>query len=287
MRVEDITQYLSSQRVEDKNAATHMVTQPAMSLKVDDGADAQEQFAKFVYEANRLKDPIAVREVMTPIFALHFNIEIRGQAPEALVKNVAGAIGKGLSEYFPSFNDLTTVIYQAKLDDMVKSQVVFPDLLVDVDRTRMLRTAIVEHLTQKTNIGTEIQKAHPTNDCAQLIKEVDSRNGIEVPLGATTRIPMATKEAPLNPLAVAKISKQAVSPLAAPNDRFQWVAMGLKRRDQANKEYRTMTEWIEPRAYQKGPKGGEGSSGKSSGGSTGAPTAPRTGYSGGGDKHGK
>jgi len=283
MRIEDVKDFLQSKQIEGKAEATHISVVPAMSLKLGDDDDSREQLSKFVYEANRLKEPVALREVLTPAFALHFAIELKGDANDGHVKQVAAFIGKSLATFFPTFEDYTTVIYVAKLTEGVKGQVVFPDVVVDIDRARQVRAAIVESAVG-TQMSIDLSRLHNENSMSTIIKEMDIKSGAEVPLAATTRVPVNTAEAAMNPLALAKISKQAVAPLSAPTDRWNWVMMGLKRRDRTT--FRALTEWNPPRQFQKGAKGGGGSSGKSTGQGA-APSQPRSGYSQGGDKQGK
>merc|ERR1719181_644004 len=161
------------------------------------------------------------------------------------------------------------LIYVAELGDVVKGQVVFPDLLVNEERYGQLRSAMIDKFCGKgMGIDRKLMELHSGNNVGCVVKPLDKLNGVEMPLCATTRLPAKTPEAPLNPLAMASIRDGVVSPAPqlSAEERWRWVHSGLKRRDQSNPTYRQMTEWVAPRQYRKGG-GGEGSSGKSSGGS--------------------
>jgi hypothetical protein len=293
MRPEDIHEYMAAKRIEAKGDATHVLLSAApLSLKIGDGTADQEQLARFVYEANRLKDPLPLREFLTPTFSLHFNLEIKGGADKHM-KEVAGAIGKGLLEYYPNIDEFACVIYACNLAEInvYKGQVVFPDISVDVQRARQLRAALVDSLTQnQTGLVAQCAALNAANNFASMIRELDVTNGVEVPLAATTRAQGGVTEAALNPLACAKITKHAVRPVPPPEDRWTWVLLGLKRRNMSEGESSALSHWIPPRQFRKGV-GGDGSSVKSGGGSKdkdkGMAQGPHTTYSQGAEKCGK
>lgn len=268
--------FIDAKKVGSENGATHRVGD--VWLRIGDDHDAQEQLSKIVYEANRLKEPLIIREILGDTFALHFNIELMGEAAkaQALVKDVAKFVGQQLPEIFTGSNQYTCVIYAADIpeDGLTKAQLVWPDLRVDAARAGQLRSALLDKMDGPKGSPEVVQKMkalHPENNSAKVIKDLMQKEGVEMPLAATTRPPLRTVEAALNPVAMATISANAIQKKDAPGqeERWRWVQVGLKRRDQANPEMRKPTDWNAPRSYRKGSGKESGSSGKSSGGSGG------------------
>jgi len=262
MRIQDVREFLLGRQTNEKNEATHVWLSPqAAGLLVGTGRDDQEQFCQFIYEAHRLKDPQAIRELLTPVFALHFVIELKGTFDSMLLKKVAGTVGKALSEFYPKLQSYKGVIFHAKMQDTYRCQVIFPHILVDAGRHRQIRASLIETISNASGtmpFMNELRQLHGSNQIRLMLQECDSRVGVDVPLCACTRSPLNIPEAPLTPLACAMINQDAVSPLSEPEQRWRWVQLGLKRRPGGN-----LTEWSTPREFRR-QGASEGSSGRGS-----------------------
>ena len=212
---------------------THVSVIPAYHLHIADDAHSQDEFARFVYEANRDKEPVAIREHLTAHFAMHLTIEIMGRSVnEQVLKELIGSVGKRLVAYMPDMADgIETVLFKACVTGGLRGQVVFPNVIVNSDRARQLRRALIEDMMRlQPALEQNLTVANKANKLFTVVKEVDTQNGVVVPLCATTSQPLAAAETALTPLGVAVFTDSLMTPLPSPDDRWNWVTLGLKRR---------------------------------------------------------
>merc|ERR1719181_2624423 len=134
-----------------------------------------------IYEADRLQEPLPLREIHTPLFALHFIIDIKCGTKQHL-KQMASYVGKIVCQYYANMeakeNGITTAIFETQLesDRTFRGHILFPEIIVDEQRHATLRTAILNELsTQQANFGTELTRLNPDNNFGVVVRQVDRR----------------------------------------------------------------------------------------------------------------
>lgn len=284
MKIEEINDWFARKGCK-AGQQTHLFTPDGTQWKkmhVDDNDESKVSLSNMVWEASLIKSPVLCKEVLTPTFALHFDIEAKGFQDQKIwgdtMKKVATKIGKKLSGFYPELTkdygfSANCAIFVTS-PEAGQGQVVFPDIIVNAERHRDLRTAVVEELNGDALVH-EMGKYSALNMAMNIVKPLSEDQTTPVPLSK-----VEGTDGDLKPLAFAVITAERVAPKKAPGDgKAAWVYLGLKRRDVPT------TDWRAPQRARKGATK-DGSSGKSSGKSS----SDKSGVSGfgyGGDKIGK
>lgn len=297
MREEDIHEYFYDSRVKpgDTRAVTHRYKksredQQWEKISIGDSEAGREQLSLFVWEASSMKAPVRVKEVLTPNFALYFDVNVRGHTDKSFIdeiKKMSSRFAKTVGTYYPNLDGkqgfvTTCAIYATATEAGSRGHVVFPEIIVNVDRHREIRQAILEDF-EGDPLMQKYLRFDMENDLSRVIAPLPSDSQVAVPLAMLDD--SGVSGGSLAPLAVAKIVQGRVTPLPAPGEgKASWVLLGLKRREM----HEPMTEWNAPQRARKGAERDKsGSSGKSAGSKPSDKASFASGYSSGGDKLGK
>lgn len=291
MKVDEILGFLARHKVAPDDArVTHRSIEDNSAYSFGDGNEDQEQLARYAFEANRLKQALSISEnPFSGNFKLYFDLLLpSGEENVTMMRETAASIVKaGLSDLYDM--DLEMILYAAKEpdgQDRLHAQVVFPDVIVDIDRARQIRTEVMEKLQQqKSPLEKKIAIAGYT-----LQEAIVDFSPAKLPTVPLCYLPIGKQVGCLNPvnIGVFDVKTKTVKAKNPPDDaqKYQWVQRGLKRMASG-----TMTAWNEPKGQRAGDRGKTGSGGSPKGKDDAAKSGKSgdgsKGFSYGGDKYGK
>lgn len=214
---------------------------------IPDDEEAKLVLCDMVWEASLIKSPVLLKEVLSPTFALHFDIEAKGYTENRqwsdMMKIVAVQIGKCLSRCYRTLTrdgfSAECVIYTTS-PVAGQAQVVFPTIVVDLERHHDLRGAVINELATWHQMDDLLQMSDQ-NTPVNLIKSIPEDLAIPVPLAKLENTIPMDAWGDLKPLAFAVITSDRVGPKKAPGDgKMAWTLLGLKRRNLPKTEGETL-----------------------------------------------
>ena len=157
---------------------------------------------------------------------------------------MAAAFGKQLALYLPDMDGVAAVVFGAVLVNGLAGQAVFPDVIVNHDRARLLRSAVINDITlAHPGLVRRLNELHTGNRLSHVFKEIGMP--ALVPLCTMTNLPALALLTPVNYVQIrpeGPANPGTVTPLTEPEDRWRWVLLGLKRRD-----FAPLTACVPPR----------------------------------------